>query len=50
MIARFGLCSHFADRFRSEIIMLRNDMSTQYAECSGIIFPYCNQNGTIKVV
>ena len=28
------LCSHFAGRYYSKIIMLRNDLSTQTAECS----------------
>ena len=39
---KLWLCSHFADRFRSEIIFLRNELSTQYAKCSGIICPHCN--------
>ena len=30
------LCSHFADRFRSEISILRNDLSTQLVEWSGM--------------
>ena len=37
------LCLHSADKFR-------NDLSTQYAKCSRIICPYCNENRTIKVV
>ena len=49
-VFNFRLCSQFADRFRSEIILPRNDLSRQNAECSGITCPHCHQNGTIKVV
>ena len=49
-VFNFRLCSKFADRFRSEIILPRNDLSRQNAECSGITCPHCHQNGTIKVV
>ena len=51
LVGRLRLCSHFADKFRSEIILLRNDLSTQNAKYSGIICPhYYNQNGTTKLV
>ena len=30
------LCSHFTDRFCSKILLLRNSLSTQPAECSGM--------------
>ena len=39
----YFLYLHFADGFR-------NDLSTQYANCSRIIYPHCDQNRTIKVV
>ena len=51
------LCLHFADRFCSEILMLRNDLSTQPAECSGMCGMFrdslsspeiCNMGSTVE--
>ena len=37
-LKKYRLCSHFVDRFRSEILMLRNDLSTQPANVPGWSF------------
>ena len=37
---KYRLRSHFADRFCSEIFLLRNDQSTQPVECSRINCPH----------
>ena len=42
------LCSHFADRFYSEIIMLRNDLFTQPAECFRMKCPHVIETGQLS--
>ena len=41
-------CSHFAERFCSEILMLSNDLSTNSAECSRMKCPYVIETGQFK--
>ena len=42
------LCSHFADRFYSEMIMLRNDLSSQPVVCSRIKCPQGIKTGYLS--
>ena len=39
MKLKLRLCSHFADRFCSKMLLLCNDLSTQPVECSGMSCP-----------